>query len=588
MAEEKDQWKWGVLFVVVLAVFILVVDTTMMNVAIPNLVSDLDTSVDTVQAIIAIFALIMASFMLLGAKVGEILGRKKAFLIGVGVYTAGTLTAALSVNAFMLLIGWAILEGIAAAMMMPSTTTFITQRYSGKERTMSFAIWGGVAAAGAAFGPIIGGFLTSYASWRWGFGMEAIICVAILATSFFLTETKPSMKWRHLDVVGVILSVVSMMLIVLAFLSSQTYGFFEPRLPFVVNGREVAPLGISIVFWTMLTGLILFVVFILWQKRRVLRNKIPLFNPAVLGNWGFNIGIIEGVIQNLALAGILFIFPVFLGSIHGYEAVEIGIFMMPMSLALLVVSLAGTKLSDYVRPIWMIAGGLVLMIIGNNIVKRTFEGDMADVWDLVPGTVVFGLGGGLILSQLTNATMGAVKKDLVPDASGLLNSTRQLGTSLGTAIIGGVLMLTAFTSMVDLLAEEPEFEGYDQDEVALWLADFLEKMNQGEIEGNWTPDQEERLLRIIDDATANGMVESLNAMNTTFAIGLVVLLGGAAIYSRQLKKQRESLLKSEIDYNDVDFDQDEEERYHVDEDEAHPEEASGTDGEDTEVDPPDD
>lgn len=564
MTEDKVQWKWGVLSVVVLAVFILVVDTTMMNVAIPNLVADLDTTVDTVQAIIAIFALIMASFMLFGAKVGEILGRKKAFLIGVVIYTAGTLTAALSVNATMLMIGWALLEGIAAAMMMPSTTTFITNTYTGKERTMSFAVWGGVAAAGAAFGPILGGFLTSYASWRWGFGIEAIICIIILATSFYLTETKPSMRWRDLDVLGTIVSVVSMMLIVLAFLQSQTYGLFEPRLPFIVNGVEIAPLGISIVFWVLLSGILLFVVFLLLQKRRVSKNKVPLFNPSVLRNWGFNVGIIEGVIQNMALAGILFIFPVYLGSVHGYEAIDIGIFMMPMSLAILVVALGGTKLSEYVRPIWMIAGGLVLMIIGNNIVKRTFDGDLADVWDLVPGTVVFGLGGGLILSQITNATMGAVRKDLVPDASGLLNSTKQLGTSLGTAIIGGVLMLTAFTSMVDLLAEEPEFDGYDREEIALWLADLLERMNQGDIEGNWTPDQEDRLLQIVDDATAKGMSESLTAMNVAFAMGLVILLGGAAMYTRQLKRQRESLLKGEIDYDDVDFDPDEEERFQAD------------------------
>lgn len=549
MTEEKGQWKWGVILVVLLAVFILVVDTTMMNVAINNLVQDLNTTLSAVQAIISLFALIMASFMLLGAKVGEIIGRKRAFIIGVVIYTAGTLTAAFAVNAMMLLVGWAILEGIAAAMMLPSTTTFITNSYTGKDRAMGFALWGGIAAAGAAFGPILGGIFTTYGSWRYGFAMEAGICMLILATSFYLVETKPTMKWRDLDVVGTIMSIGAMMLIVLAFLNMSTYGFINPRLPFVVNGVEVAPLGISIVFWVMLAGLLLFAAFIWWQLRRIAKGKVPLFNPQVLRNWGFNVGILQGVIQNLALAGVLFIFPVYLGNVHGFKAIDIGIMMMPMSLAVLVFSMGSTKLADHVRPIWMVATGLIIMIVGNNIIKRAFDG-VDDPWDLVPGMVVLGLGMGVILSQLTNATMGIVKPELVPDASGLLNSTKQLGTSLGTAFVGGVLMLSAFTGMVDLLAEEPEFEGYEHEEVAIWLADFLERMKNGEIEGNWTPEQEENLTRIVDEASANSMVSALDAMNMTFVLGIAILLIGAVLYSRQLKRQEESLLQGDIDWAD--------------------------------------
>jgi len=571
MSEENQPWKWGVLTVVLLAVFILVVDTTMMNVAINNLVQDLNTTVGTIQSIIAVYALIMASFMLLGAKIGEIIGRKKAFLIGVIIYVVGTITAALSVNALMLLIGWAILEGIAAAMMMPSTTTFITNAYKGKERALGFAVWGGVAAAGAAFGPILGGFLTSYASWRWGFGIEAVICGVILATAFYLTETKPSMKWKQLDIVGVLMSVASMMLIILAFLMSQTYGFFKPRLPFEVGGVEIVPLGISIVFWIFLTGLILFAVFIWWQWRRLARDRVPLLNPNVLKNWGFNVGILEGVIQNIALAGMLFILPIYLGNINGYEAIDIGLFMMPMSLAILVVALGATKLGDYVRPVWMLAIGLVLTIVGNIMIKNALEIVGAEPGDMIPGTVVFGLGGGLILSQLTNATMGAVRSDLVPDASGLLNSTKQLGTSMGTAFIGGVLMLSAFGGMVDGLADSPEFDGYDKEEVAIWLADFLDKFKNGEIgEGNFTPEQVENLTRIVDEGTALGMIEALEAMNLTLFLGLALLIGGMVLYSRQLKRQKKSLIKGDIAWDDADPDPDpdEEELSHVDEGET--------------------
>ncbi len=574
MGEEKAQWKWGVLMVVLLAVFILVVDTTMMNVAINNLVQDLDTTVGTIQSIIAIYALIMASFMLVGAKIGEIIGRKKAFLVGIVIYTAGTLTAAFSVNATMLLIGWAILEGIAAAMMFPSTTTFITNTYKGKDRAMGFALWGAVGAAGAAIGPILGGALTTYATWRWGFGIEAIICLIILGTAFFLSETKPIMKWKELDVVGGILSFTSMTLIVLSFLNAQTYGFFKPRIPFVVSGTEIAPLGISIVFWLLLTGIILFVVFLWWQYRRVARDKKPLLDPIIFKNWGFNTGILLGVVQNLVLAGVLFIFPLYLGNVHGYAAIEIGIFLMPMSLGVLVLSLGGTKLADYIRPIWLLAGGLAVMIIGNIMIKNALEG-INDPWDLVPGTVVFGMGTGLILSQIANATMGIVRPDQVPDASGMLNTTRQLGTSLGTAILGGILMLTAFTGMIDGLADEPEFEGYDKEEVAIWLSEFLDKFKNGEIgDGTFTPEQVENLTRIVDESTSKAMITALDVLNYSIALGIIILLIGATIYTRQLKRKNESLIKGEINWDDADDGLDEgetEDKENLPEDEGPPE-----------------
>ncbi|MCK5254203.1 MAG: MFS transporter, partial [Thermoplasmata archaeon] len=440
-----------------------------------------------------------------------------------------------------------------------------------------------IAAVGAAVGPILGGVLTTYASWRWGFGIEAFICLIILGTSFFLTETKSVMKLKQLDVVGAVVSGLSMLLMILALLNIQTYGLINPRVPFIVNGTEVAPLGISIVFWVLLTGIILFVLFIWLQKRRLAHGKIPLLNTNVFKNWGFNTGLIQGVVQNLALAGILFIFPIYLGSIHDYEAVEIGIFMMPMSIAVMVLSLAGTKLSDYIRPIWVIAGGLVLMIVGNNIVKAALS-DISDPWDMVPGLVVFGCGGGLFLSQLTNSTMAAVKKELVPDASGMLNTTRQLGTSMGTALLGGVLMLSAFYGVVDGLADEPEFEDYTNEEIAIILLDFLDKYSSGATgdlnltdeeakrlagltrlledyqdkleddvgeEFNATGEKVDRFIAIVDNSTADAMAQSLTVMNYTLFLGLVLLFIGAALYVRQLKKDKESILKGEINWDDV-------------------------------------
>ena len=163
---DKNQYKWGVVIIACMAIFIIVLDSSAMNVAITTLIVELNTTLSAIQAIIALYALIIASFMLLGSKIQDILGRKKTFLIGLVIYAIGTIIATLSVNAIMLMIGWAILEGIGAALILPATTTLVSASYEGKDKVTAFGIWGGIAAMGAAIGPIIGGIFTTYLTWR--------------------------------------------------------------------------------------------------------------------------------------------------------------------------------------------------------------------------------------------------------------------------------------------------------------------------------------------------------------------------------------------------------------------------------------
>jgi len=170
----KEPYKWGVVTIACIAVFIIVLDSSAMNVAITTLVKDFDTTLSNIQAIIALYALIIASFLLLGSKIQDILGRKKTFLIGVLIYASGTIISTLSLNVGMLLLGWAVLEGIGAALILPATTTLVGSSYTGRDKTIAFGIWGGISAMGAAVGPIIGGVFTTYLSWRMVFGSEII------------------------------------------------------------------------------------------------------------------------------------------------------------------------------------------------------------------------------------------------------------------------------------------------------------------------------------------------------------------------------------------------------------------------------
>ncbi len=298
--------KWSVVIIACIAIFIIVLDSSAMNVAISALVEDLHTSLSFIQAIIAIYALVMASFMLVGSKIQDILGRKRTFLIGTLIYGCGTLTATFSINAWMLLIGWALLEGIGAALMMPATTTLVSAEYTGKDRVTAFGIWGGIAATGAAVGPIVGGFFTTYLTWRLVFGSEILLVIAIILLRSRLSESRPSMGWKDLDKTGAVLSVSSLFLFVFGVLVLRTPDMW-PLVPLLI-----------------IPGIALFVTFLYLQGRRSRKGKEPLFDVSLLKVRAFSVGNLTNVTQQLALAGVLFVVPVFLQQVTKATAMKTG------------------------------------------------------------------------------------------------------------------------------------------------------------------------------------------------------------------------------------------------------------------------
>jgi MFS family permease len=262
--DQRRPFYWGVLLIVSMAIFILVIDTTMMNVSINALVGDLDTTVSTIHSTIAIYTLVMASFMLIGAKLQDVLGRKKAFLIGLAVYGVGTFTASISLNVAMLLLGWSIFEGIGAALMLPATATFITEAYEGRDRAIAFGIWGGIAAAASAFGPIIGGYLTTFYTWRIAFLIELIVVFTIFALHRQIIKTPPLTSWKGFDLGGSLLSVIGLVVLVFGILGKK-----EPE-------------NWGIVPVLLLGGLILLAGFYVWEKRRIRAGRDVLVDVTII------------------------------------------------------------------------------------------------------------------------------------------------------------------------------------------------------------------------------------------------------------------------------------------------------------------
>jgi MFS family permease len=267
--------KYGVLIVVSLAMFILTLDTTMMNVAITAIAQDLDTEIQNIQLAVSLYALIMAAFMITGAKLADMYGTKRIFIIGTVMYGVGTLIAALSQNIGMLIAGWSIIEGLGAALMMPAIATFLMVSYKGKERMTAFAVFTAVAVGGAAIGPIVGGAFTTYASWRWAFASEFAIVVIVLAFSYLLISQKKPVKPK-LDWFGVALSAAGMACLVYGLILTTNYGWWNAKRPFVIGGLEIAPFGISFAAILMMAGIIFLLLFVVWLIRQERRGNEPL------------------------------------------------------------------------------------------------------------------------------------------------------------------------------------------------------------------------------------------------------------------------------------------------------------------------
>lgn len=502
---EKGRSHWGVLVIACLAVFIMVIDTTIMNVSISALVADLNTDLPSIQLTIAVYALIMASFMLFGSRMQDIAGRKKSFLFGVLLYGIGTFTASVSWNIDVLLIGWSVFEGLGAAFMLPATSSFITDSYEGKERAFAFGLWGAVGAAGAAFGPIVGGFLTTYFSWRWAFRLELIVVLVIIIFSYMLKEQKSRLGFRDIDVIGTFLSFAGFSLIVIGILMLRDIFMWNLVPAFII------------------LGLVLLVLLYFWQVRRKKSGMMPLLDVDVFKNKTFNTGIILGVIQNLVIAGILFIVPVFLQSVTGVSAFVTGLALLPMSLAILVFSVSANRLSAFASPKLLILIGFAVSFCGSQVLTGVF-GLYTEVFDIVPGSVILGTGIGIIFSQLTNVTLSSSSKEHENDASGVLNTSRQLGGSLGTAIIGVLLFVSLFSGLIAGAGLDDKLGELSVEEKALQLQEWVYKMEESPLPGSMTPLQADEIEIVVDDVLGSAMRQTFNAVSIFLAMGFVIAL----------------------------------------------------------------
>ena len=439
--------KWLVVSVLACAQFIMVLDSTVMNVSISEIVTDLDTTVAGLQIAITFYTLVMAAFMLTGGKFGDIWGRLKAFKIGLLIYGIGALITSLSVGLPMLVMGWSFVEGFGAVLVIPAIVALVAANYKGKDRVVAYSILGAVSGAAAAAGPLIGGAVTTYLSWRYVFAAETVIVLIILI--FFASKIKDiKIKTKPtLDISSVLLSASGIFMIVYAILQSKTWGWVEPMSAPTINGQPFTPFGYSVVPFMIAIGI--GILWFFYQRQIKLKsiNKSPLLDVSMLKIPALRSGISNITIQYLLTGGLFFVLPVYLQMTLGLDALSTGLKILPLSVALVVFSLLGARLVSKYSPKKIIVIGKYLIIGGLFALLYSIGPELKDLIFQI-GMFLVGGGMGLMASQIGNVILSSVEETQTSEAGGLQGTFQNLGSSLGTALIGSVLIASLTTGFV--------------------------------------------------------------------------------------------------------------------------------------------
>jgi EmrB/QacA subfamily drug resistance transporter len=431
--------KWLPLFVLGLALSIIIIDTTLLNVSLSAIITDLHTDIQSLQWVIAAYSLTMAALTITGGRLGDLFGRKNMFVVGAVIFAIGSFIASISTNIPVLLLGESLIEGIGAALMMPATASLLVSNYEGKDRGIAFGIWGGLAGASSAIGPILGGYLTKYYSWRWGFRINVVVALILVLGSFLIQQTRSSDKKPQLDTLGVFLSAIGLLGIVFGIIQSSSYGWWTAKDALVLFGTTITPFGLSVVPFSLLLGAIFLVVFGWWENKLELVGKTPLVSLKLFKNKVFSAGVLTTAIISLGQVGLIFALPVFLQSVLKLDAFNTGLTMLPLSIALLIMAPISGILSNKVPAKYIIMAGLVIDIIAMFLIRHALHVGM-NTAELIPGQLLYGMGMGMVMAQISNVTLSAVPIEEAGEASGINNTFRQIGSSLGSAIIGAVLL----------------------------------------------------------------------------------------------------------------------------------------------------
>lgn len=443
-----------------MAMFVLVVDTSLMNVSISYVVKDLHTTVSGVQSAIAIEALVSAAFILIGSKVGDLIGRKKAYVIGLLGYAIGAFSMTLAQRVSTIIIFWAIIGGLGASLLLPAMQSLVHGNFTGGMQRKAYALVGAAAAIAAAVGPLLGGFITTFLSWRVGFGLEVVI-IAIVMFGIKLVKDVPYTGVRHIDIPGSILSVIGMGGIVMSILVWQEGG--ESVLALLTIGLA----AMALLGW--------------WLRHQKRLQKASLIDISIFRSKVFRLGISGQLLQQVSLGGMMIALPIYLQMVLEYNALQAGLSLAPLSLSMFGVALLAGRRAGKRRPSTVIRAGYVLLSIGTllliPLIPRVSSG-----WSLVIPLLIAGSGLGLLVSQLNNYTLAPVSEERVSEAAGVNSASGSFGLSFGLAFAGAIMLAVLSLSFTNLANSSSVLTPRQQQQVSTALEHDAEIMSNTQLQ----------------------------------------------------------------------------------------------------------
>lgn len=448
----KIAHPWWALVALLIGVSMIVIDGSLVNVLLPDMVEDLSLNATETQWVNSIYALIFAALLITIGLLADRFGRRLLFLSGVVIFALGSLASGVAQDPSFLIAARAV-QAIGGAMMLPSSIAVINVLFTGRNRAVAFGLWGAIFAGAAAIGPLLGGFLAEYFSWRWAFLINIPIGLVSAAMVLRFVPENKGPKVAGFDPVGVILSASGLGLIVYALIEGQQFGWWTAIAEFDLGPIAIPVGGLSIVPIALVTGCVLLLLLVTWEKRRSELGKASLLDLSLFRIRRYGFGNIVALVVSLGEFGVLFVLPLWIQSVHGLNPLETGAILAFLAVGAIFSGGLARKASALLGPTRVVRLGMVLEVVGIVWVGLTLGVDRNPWWLAIP-LVVYGLGVGFASAQLTNVVLADVPPIKSGQASAVTSTFRQVGTALGSAVIGAVLFTGLGTILDKTLAEE--------------------------------------------------------------------------------------------------------------------------------------
>ena len=414
LAEENR--KWWTLAAVAFGLFMIMLDNTVVNVALPAIERDLNVSISSLEWVVTAYALTFAALLITGGKLGDLFGRKRIFVVGIAVFTLSSLACGLAPSSGFL-IGARAVQGVGAAMMNPASLSIITATFPPRERGQAIGIWAGVSAMALAIGPLVGGLIVDNINWNWIFFINVPVGVAgIIVSQFVIKESRDTSHEQSIDIPGLVLSSAGLFALSYALIEGNKHGWTSPE----ILGLFAAAAG-------------LLVAFVLVEHFQ----RLPMLDLSLFKIGSFTGANLVAMLVSLGMFGVFFFVSLYIQNILGWTPTQAGASFLPMTLLIIVVAPIAGKLSDRIGSRWLMGAGMTLVSISLLFYQRV--GLHSTFWTLLPAMLLGGVGMAMTMSPMTAAAMSSVPVDKAGVGSGVLNSFRQLGGSLGIALMGAIL-----------------------------------------------------------------------------------------------------------------------------------------------------